>query len=121
MSQVSVGDYGTNSPLGPAGERYFYGLRVAEDGTLYFKRVDLWTSTESVEINKPGDVEDDWKYFEIGVDYFDGKNPETHERETPNLNYDQYRFDSKSIFYYINADGELIARVNQSYTYPSDV
>lgn len=121
MSHVSIGSYGSDSPLGPAKERYFYALRVDDEGTMYFKRVDQWTSSETIEINKPGPIDGDWEFFEIGVDYFDGKDPVTHERPHENLNYDQYRFDQKSIFYYINDNGELIARVNQNYSYPTDV
>lgn len=116
-----LGEYGENSPFGPREHRYFYGLRTADDGTLYFTRIDQWTSTDAVQINNPGPIDDDWEFFEVGIDYFDGKDPVTHEKETPNLNFDQYRFDAKSIFYYINSEGELIARVNQPYNYPEDV
>ena len=121
MSTYNIGDYGSDGPLGPLQQRYFYGLRTADDGTLYFTRVDQWTSQDSIEINKPGSGNEDWEFFEIGVDYFDGKDPLTHEKGTTNLNFDQYRFDSKSVYYYINDNGELIARVNQKYTYPTDV
>jgi hypothetical protein len=116
-----VGDVGENSALGSPKARYFYGLRVDDEGTLYFTRVDQWTSSDAVEINKPGPGQEDWEFFEIGIDFFDGKNEITREKEHDNLNFDQYRFDGKSIFYYINAQGELIARVNQQYTYPTDV
>ena len=121
MSQVSIGEYGTNSPLGPSGERYFYALRVSDDGDLYFTKVDQWTGTDSIQINREGDGQADWEFFEIGVDFFDGKDPNTHERPYENLVYDQYRFDSRSIFYYINDNGELVARLNQQYNYPTDV
>jgi hypothetical protein len=116
-----VGDVGENSALGPTQTRYFYGLRVDDEGTLYFTRVDQWTSADAVEINKSGSGEDDWQFFEVGIDFFDGKDEVTKEKAHPNLNFDQYRFDPKSIFYYINAQGELIARVNQRYIYPTDV
>jgi hypothetical protein len=116
-----VGAVGENSALGPVQSRYFYALRVDDEGTLYFTRVDQWTSGDSVQINKPGPIEEDWEFFEVGIDYFDGRDPVTHEKDKLNLNFDQYRFDSKSIFYYINSEGELIARVNQPYTYLEDV
>ncbi len=67
-----------------------------------------------------GLAEDDFTEFEVGVDYFDGRN-EDHIRPDTNLNPDQYRWDSRSIYYYLNAQGELVARVNKAYTYPSDV
>jgi hypothetical protein len=116
-----IGDVGGNSSLGTPGFRYFYALRVDDEGTLYFTRTDQWTSSDIIQINRPGDGEEDFEGFEIGIDHFDGKDPDTHERSYENLVFDQYRFDSKSIFYYINSAGELVARINQVYDYPTDV
>jgi hypothetical protein len=116
-----VGAIGDNSVLGSPDQRYFYALRTDEDGNIYFTRIDTWTSNDPIEINNPGDANDDWEYFELGVDFFDGKNPETHVKDYPNLVHDQYRFDRRSLYYYINDEGELVVRYNQSYSYPSDV
>ena len=116
-----VGDLGQNSSLGPSEERFFYAIRVDETGTLYFTRVDLWVSTDAIEINAGGPLEDNWDYFELGTDFFDGKDPVSRERTYPNLNYDQYRFGSRSAYYYLNADGDLIVRYNQTYEYTRDV
>jgi len=115
-----LGNVGSESALGPSNTRYFYALRVDDEGTLYFTRVDQWTGSDTIEINKPGASEDDWQFFEIGIDFFDGKT-EDHERPYKNLYFDQYKFDSKSIYYYLNENGELIVRLNQSYNYPQDV
>jgi hypothetical protein len=121
MNQNYLGVIGSDSSLGPTAQRYFYALRTDEEGNIYFTRVDQWTSSEAIEINAPGAAEDDWQYFEIGVDYFDGKDEETHNRPHENLNFDQYRFDSRSAYYYINANGELVVRYNQPYNYSTDV
>jgi hypothetical protein len=121
MNQNYLGAVGSDSMSGPSEQRYFYGLRTDEDGNIYFTRVDIMTSSEGIQVNNPGDANDDWEYFELGVDYFEGKNPETHVKDTPNLNFDQYRFDSRSAYYYINANGELVVRYNQGYSYSQDV
>lgn len=121
MNQNYLGTIGTDSSLGPTDQRYFYALRTDDEGNIYFTRVDQWNSNEAVEINSSGLAGDDWEYFELGVDYFDGKNALTHEKDTPNLNFDQYRFDSRSAYYYINANGELVVRYNQGYSYSQDV
>lgn len=121
MNQNYLGNVGADSAAGSSSDRYFYALRTDDEGNIYFTKVDLHTSADSVEINKPGDTGSDWEYFELGVDYFDGKDEATHEKLTANLNFDQYRFDSRSAYYYINANGELIARYNQPYSYPTDV
>ena len=43
-----------------------------------------------------------------------------HDPVFANLRYQQYRWDDRSIFYYINDDGELVARINDSYTYSAN-
>ena len=116
-----VGDIGQYSALGPTDERYFYAIRVDSDGNLYFTRIDMWVSTDMVEINKAGPLEDNWDFFELGTDFFEGKDPETRERTYPNLKYDQYRFGSRSAYYYLDSNGDLVVRYNQTYDYPTDV
>jgi hypothetical protein len=101
--------------------RYFYGLRRTEEGDLYITKTDQFAGQDVVQVNAPGDVEDDWEFFEIGVDFLDGRDKDTHERPYTNLIFDQYRWDSRSIFYYINDEGELVVRINQAYSYPTDV
>lgn len=114
-----VGDV-SGGTLGSSEFRYFYALRTDDEGTLYFTRIDQWTSPDTVTVNKIGLNEDNWDFFEIGFDFFEGVDPETKERPYPNLYFDQYRFDGKSMYYYINANGELVVRVNQEYVYSDD-
>ena len=40
-----------------------------------------------------------------------------HDLVYKNLNYEQMRWDSRNISYYVDSDGELVARVNHSFTY----
>lgn len=117
-----VGNSFDNLVYQEGGSRYFYGLRKDADGTLYLAKVDQITEGESsLEINMAGDPAGDWEYFEVGIDFFDGKDPDTKELVYPNLRYEQYKFDSKNLFYYINANGELVVRLNQPHVYPEDV
>ena len=101
--------------------RYFYALRRTEEGDIYITKVDQLVGTDTVQVNYPGDTTDDWEFFEFGVDFFDGKDQDTHERPYANLAYDQYKFDSRNLFYFINSEGELVVRINKSYNYPTDV
>ena len=98
--------------------RFLYALHRTDDGDLYFNRVDSLTATDSIQINTPGVIEDDYNDFETGVDFFEGRDI-YHNLVYPNLNYEQYRWDTRSIFYYIDAEGDLVARVNQGYNYPN--
>lgn len=100
--------------------RFFYGLRRTDDGELYFARVDQLIGADTIDINAPGDPEDNYEDFEVGVDFFEGRDV-YHALVFPNLNYEQYRWDDRSIYYYIDDDGQLVARVNATYTYPSGI
>ena len=117
MSEHYVGSVGLGDLLGEGQSLFFYGLRRTEDGTLYFAKVDQLTSTDTVTVNVAGSNANNFEDFEYGVDYFDGRSASDHSRPYPNLYYDQYRWDNKNVYYYINTNGELVVRVNQAYTY----
>jgi hypothetical protein len=111
---------GSNSPaqdiLGN-NPRYFYALRRTDEGTLYFVRTDqLVDNSDSIQINAPGDVNNDFTDFSVGNDFFEGRDV-YHNLVYPNLNYEQMRWDDKSVYYYINSNGELVARIGQAYAY----
>jgi hypothetical protein len=93
-------------------KRWFYALRRTDEGTLYLTRVDQLTSTEAVIINDQGLPENDFEEFEYGVDFFDGRDANDHSRPYLNLHFDQYRWDNQTVYYYINANGEFVVRVN---------
>lgn len=107
-----------DSLLGPGQLRFFYALRRTDDGLVYFAKIDQLTDPGSIVINDPGASEGDFADFDYGVDFFDGRSEEDHSRPYENLHWDQYRWDNKNIFYYINDDGEFVVRINQRYTYP---
>lgn len=107
--------------LGEGNPRFFYALRRSDpDGTLYFDKIDQIKDTSSVSINVPGNNANNYENFEYGVDFFDGRLAEDHSRPYPNLYFDQYRFDNKNCYYYIDNTGELVVRINQAYTYPQN-
>ena len=103
--------------IGADTPRYFYGLRRLDDGTLYFDRIDLLTSTASITLNVPGSNNSNFENFEYGVDFFDGRLATDHSRPYPNLYFDQYRWDTKNCFYYLDSTGQLVVRINQVYSY----
>lgn len=102
------------------GARYFYGLRRTNEGELFFARIDQALGKDTIEVNNPGVYEENYNDFEIGVDFLDGRNPD-HTIEYDNLKYEQYRWDDRAIYYYIDSEGQLIARINAGYTYPTGV
>jgi hypothetical protein len=96
--------------------RFFYGLRRTDEGTLYFVRSDTMFGSDTVQINAPGDANNDFIDFASGSDFFEGRDV-YHNLVYPNLTYEQIRWDSRSVYYYINNNGELVARIGAVYSY----
>jgi hypothetical protein len=118
MTYYAGNELNQSSLLGEGNPRYFYGLRRTDDGTLFFSKIDQLTSTATLTLNSPGPNGSNFENFEYGVDFFDGRLVTDHSRPYPNLYFDQYRWDDKNCFYYLDsASGQLVVRVNQSYTY----
>ena len=100
--------------------RYFYGLRKLEDGTVYLAVVDQLNPNDTIEINVPGNSAENYNDFDIGQDFFEGRDQQ-HRKVYPNLVYEQYKWDGRNLFYYVNKDGELVLKVNEAHTYPGYV
>jgi len=98
--------------------RYFYAIRRNADGELYLRRVDNLKDKDTIDINLPGAPEDTFEDFEPGVDFFDGIAAD-HEQNYTNMYYTQYRWDERSILYYVDNEGMLVQRINQNYEYPT--
>lgn len=96
--------------------RFFYGLRRTDDGELFIGKVDQLKNDDSLTVNKPGDPEKNYPDFAEGQDFYEGRNV-NHNLVYENLNYEQYRWDDRNIFYYVNSEGELVARIGQTQTY----
>jgi hypothetical protein len=115
IGQTSIADL-----LGADNPRYFYALRRTDEGTLFFGKVDQIKDDYQVVVNVAGSNANNFENFEYGVDFFDGRLEEDHSRPFENLYFDQYRWDSKNCYYYINNNGELIVRINKQYPYDPD-
>jgi hypothetical protein len=100
--------------------RYWYALRRDDDGQLYVVRSDQLTDDTAYDINLPGDATDNFEDFEAGIDFYEGVDVD-HEPVYKNMKYSQYRWDDRSIFYYVNNQGQLVARIFAGYTYPNDI
>lgn len=98
--------------------RYFYAIRRNEDGELFLVRSDQAKDKDSIEINFPGGLDGNFEDFEAGVDFFEGIDTE-HNRVYENMKYTQYRWDNRSMLYYVDDEGHLVQRINYSYTYPT--
>jgi len=98
--------------------RYFYGLRRTDQGDLYFVRIDQLEQSDTITINNPGPTSGNYDQFEFGTDFFEGRDV-NHNLVYSNLTYEQYRWDNRSMYYYIDSNGELTAVIGQVHTYPS--
>jgi hypothetical protein len=96
--------------------RFFYGLRRTDQGELFLGKVDQLKKTDTLTINNPGDPTQNFPNYQEGQDFFEGRNT-YHNLVYENLNYEQFRWDDRNILYYVNEEGELVLRINASYTY----
>ena len=101
---------------GAVQDRFFYGLRRTDAGELFLSKLDQLKSTDSITINNPGNSTENYPSFEQGQDFYEGRDV-NHDLVYANLNYEQFRWDDRNILYYVNAEGELVVRINQNYTY----
>ena len=100
--------------------RYFYAVRRNEDGELFFLRSDQIKDKDIITINNPGAPSENFEDFEPGIDYFEGID-EDHEATDDNLFFTQYRWDDRSILYYIDEEGQLVQRINFNFEYPDGI
>ena len=105
--------------VNPPNARYFYGLRRTDDGELFIVKADPIKSGDPIQINKEGDPTKTLKIL-MKHKILEGRNV-NHEKVYPNLNYEQFRWDNRSTNYYIDDSGNLVARVNEGYEYPTGV
>jgi hypothetical protein len=100
--------------------RYWYALRRNDDGEIFLVRSDQIIDRDAYELNIPGPTEEDFDTFVVGVDYLEGIDT-THEPVKENMFYPQYRWDDRSLFYYVDSEGMFIVRINKGYAYPTGI
>jgi hypothetical protein len=100
--------------------RYLYLIRRNDDGEVFLERIDNLISKDTIHLNLPGRPGETFEDFEPGIDYFDGVTAD-HEVQDDNLVWTQYRWDQRSMLYYVDAQGMLTQRINQNYAYPEGV
>jgi hypothetical protein len=100
--------------------RYFYALRRNANGELFFLRSDQLKDKDQVELNQPGAVGENFPDFEAGIDFFEGIDID-HEIEYLNLLWPQYKWDFRSLLFYVDEQGQLVVRTNQNYIYPEGI
>ena len=105
------------------GSRYFYGLRRNEDGELFLVVLDQLRGGDQnvVIVNDLGIASENYPDFEEGIDFLDGIDVD-HEQLYPNLRYQQFKWENRSLLYYIEEDtGFFVQRISEAYEYPDKV
>lgn len=98
---------------------YFYGLKRDDAGNLYFGKVDLTSTSDSVtlvDLTKRSGTETQYEFPGVGSDYFEGRSAD-HTLVNPSLNYEQYKWASENMYYFLNDQGQLVLRINNTYNY----
>ena len=104
-------------------KRYFYGLRRNQDGELYLIRIDQLQGGDQniVVINDLGIEEENFPDFEEGIDFLEGISEEGNVLY-PNLRYPQFKWDGRSLEYYIEQDsGFFVQKVSEGHEYDDNI
>lgn len=112
---MSMGGLETN--YGMLQNRFFYAIRRNEDGELFLSKVDSAKKGDTVVVFTGEISAETLQNFEDGQAFFEGRDV-YHELVYPDtLKYEQYKWDDKSVFYYIDDDGQFTIKVNETHTY----
>lgn len=97
--------------------RYLYAIGRDKQGNLFVTKVDQASKSDSIQINSPGNPSDDYTNFREGEDFFEGRDA-NHNLVYPNLNYEQWFWDSRNALFFVDENGNLVMRIGQGYEYP---
>jgi len=108
--------------------RYFYGLTRTDDGFLKVTKINLDSSTDSVNLENlttfslgsktEAELEARiFDQFEEGVDFFEGVDGTTRMPNYDGLNFEQYKWSPDDLYYYVDSDGQLCVRIDTPYNY----
>lgn len=100
--------------------QYFMGIKRNDDGEITLTLVNQLSREDTIGVNDVGDPANNYENFEVGTDFFEGRGV-YHDIVYENLLYEQYRWDQRRIYYYVDSDGQLVARINQKYPYPTGI
>ena len=116
--------YAKNAETSKRERFYFYGLnRNDDDGFITLYKVDINDNDNQVPIQSPGIEAENPRIFDkfaIGEDFFEGRDIE-HELVYDGLICEQYRWDTKNSYYFIDDEGNLCVRINYPYQYSEGV
>lgn len=106
--------------LNALSDKFFYGMRRTDEGELFLTKVDLSKKGSAININNPGDPEENYPNFQTGQNFYEGRDI-NHDIVYDNLNNEQFLWEDSNIFFYVNSEGELVARFNEVFTYDDTV
>jgi hypothetical protein len=114
-----MSNYIGTGPVAKENRKYFYKITRNSNQELILTKVDLNSSTETVVVNDPELEIDNVKHaFQgFGTDYVVINTDADHEVIDPPLGVSQYKVRNDDINYFIDGEGNLIARINAKYMY----
>lgn len=101
---------------GSIDNRYFYAIRRTDEGELFLSKIDQTKKGDSVTLIQGNATTNSFQNFDQGQDFFEGRDV-FHEIVYEDLKYEQFKWDNKSLFYYIDDDGYFTIKINQNHVY----
>jgi hypothetical protein len=114
-----MSNYIGTGPVSRENRKYFYKITRNSNQELILTKIDLNSSTETVVVNNPELETNNVKHAFQGfnTDYVVINTDESHNIIDPPLGVSQYKVRNDDINYFVDNNGNLIARINAKYTY----
>lgn len=114
-----MSNYIGTGPVSRDNRKYFYKITRNNNQELILTKVDLNSGDETVVINDPELEINNVKHAFHGfnTDYVVINTDEQHQIVDPPLGVSQYKVRNDNINYFIDDEGNFIARINAKYTY----
>lgn len=96
--------------------RFFYAIRRNDSGELFLAKIDQSKPGETITLQRGGISSESFQNFDQGQDFFEGRDV-YHEIVYDELRYEQFKWDNRDIFFYVDADGYFTIKVNENHTY----
>lgn len=107
------------SVFGSIDNRFFYAIRRNDDGELFLAKVDQAKPGEIFTLNRGGITSDSFQNFDQGQDFFEGRDV-YHELVYTDLKYEQFKWDNRNLFFYVDSDGYFSIKINENHAYDNN-
>lgn len=112
-----MSNYIGEGPISRENRKFFYKITRNSDNDLILTKINTNASTEEIVLNDPSIAGEQHVFQGFGTDYTVINTDANHEVIDDPLGVSQYMIRNDDVNYYIDENGNFIARINKKYNY----